>query len=144
MKKLIITALFLTLSATAFATSAKVVTATKEEWLKNAANVDYVQYIKGQDKSVKLFSVSGGDPAMNGTFLNLAVFSDIDMDWNVFELANVRQFQLLPSTKKGFLKIKLVRDSFDSEGNNIQEKSVLFLNIEKSENASIESEEIKS
>ena len=142
MKKLLIAIIFLTLSTTALAASVTVPT-SKNEVLSNAALVDYVEYIRGQDKDVKIFSISGGDPAMNGAHLNLAVFVDMETGWNVFELANVKNFTLLPSTKKDFLKIKLVKDTVDADGNIIQENSILFLNIKKSEAGSIEVEEVK-
>lgn len=141
MKKLLAIALFSI--STAALSSSVTVQKTDDDFLKNSAHVDYVEYIKGQAKDVKIFSVSGGDPAMNGAHLNLAVFEDMEIGWNVFELGNVRQFKLLPSNKKGFLKIKLTKDIMDNNGNIIQEKSTLFLNIQNTEKGIIETEEIK-
>ncbi len=45
---------------------AKSVEVTKNESLISAASVDTVQFISGQNVDAKIFSVSGGDPAMNG------------------------------------------------------------------------------
>lgn len=112
---------------------------TTEKALISASQVDYVKFIKGEN--IKVFSISGGDPAMNGAYLNLAIFSEKKMDWNVFKLANVRSFKVLESLKKGFLKIKIVRDSYDKEGRSIKLKSILFLNVLKGASGSIEIEE---
>ncbi len=75
--------------------------------------------------------------------MNLAVFVDVSSGWNVFELANVRDFKVLPSTKKGFLKLRLVRDTMDSDGKIGSEKSLMFINIQKAVEGTIEVEEQK-
>jgi hypothetical protein len=141
MKTIFMTALFMILSASAFAGSVTV-KATDSDMLKSAANVDYVQYLKGQDTDVKIFSVSGGDPAMNGAYLNVAVFVDVETGWNVFQLANVRNYKLLPSAKKGYLKIKLVRDNFNRNGDIVQENVMLFVNLTKAQDGEIQTEEV--
>ena len=141
MKTILMTALFMILSASAFAGSVTV-KATDSDMLKSAANVDYVQYLKGQDTDVKIFSVSGGDPAMNGAYLNVAVFVDVETGWNVFQLANVRNYKLLPSAKKGYLKIKLVRDNFNRNGDIVQENVMLFVNLTKAQDGEIQTEEV--
>jgi hypothetical protein len=70
-------------------TDATVILATSDEFLINAASIDYVERIRGQSQEVKVFSVSGRDPAMNGAYLNVAIFVDMATGWNVYELANV-------------------------------------------------------
>lgn len=119
------------------------VKASTEKRIMQYADVDHVEYIKGQDVDVKVFSYSGGDPAMNGAYLNLAIFTDISTGWNVFELANVRNFQVLPSAKKGYLKLSLSRDTMNDNGDIVQESSILYINILNGASGTIETEEVK-
>jgi len=113
--------------------------ASNEKDLHTAANVDSVVII--ENEQAKLFSISGGDPAMNGTFLNLAIQEFSGSSWIVYELANVRDFKLLGSVKKGFLKVQLVRDTMDSDGNISLAKSILFINLTGAKQGSIKTTE---
>ena len=140
-ERFLMVALLLSASVTSVAGSV-IVNQSESERVQRYADVDEVQYITGQDESLKIFSVSGGDPAMNGAYLKLAVFRSPADGWDVFELANVRSYKLLQSSKKGFLKISLATDTFDSNGEIIQKKSILYLNITKINSGTIEAEEI--
>jgi hypothetical protein len=131
----------LLLASTVFFAQSKVLKASKDEFRITAAYVDYVEHIKDQNLDAKIFSVSGGDPVMNGALLNLAVFINLEEGWNVYELANVRDYKLLKSAKKGYIKIKLVRDTFDSDENIIQVKSIMYINLSQIKKGSIEVEE---
>ncbi|MFZ3229357.1 MAG: hypothetical protein WA160_04065 [Pseudobdellovibrio sp.] len=142
MKKIILTLAVSILSSSAFAGSTTLKAST-EERLQNSADVDYVEFVKDQDIDAKIFSVSGGDPAMNGAYLNLAVFAGVETGWTVYELANVRNYKLLKSTKKGYLKISLSRDTFDLNDNIIQKASTLYINITNAGKGVVEIEETK-
>ena len=52
----------------------------------SGADVDQTIILKNQDMNAKVFSYSGGDPAINGAFLNLAVYDEENRGWNVFAL----------------------------------------------------------
>jgi hypothetical protein len=117
--------------------------ATTEEFLIAGASVDYIANIDHQNTGVKVFSISGGDPAMNGAHLNVAIFADVDAGWKVYELADVRDFKVLQSARAGFLKISLTRDTMDGDGEIKSAKSMLFLNIENGETGTILTEEVK-
>ena len=142
MKKILFTALLLTLSFSSFAKSEKI-EASNSDALQTAASVDFVQMINDSTVSAKIFSLSGGDPAINGANLSLAVYSDPSTGWNVYPLANVRDFKLLKSAKKGFVKISLVRESINEEGGVSTAKSTLFINLKNAEKGSVEVEEVK-
>ncbi len=137
----LVIALLLSASVTAVAGS-KVVTASANESMQRQANVDYVQFLTAQDDGLKIFSTSGGDPAMNGSYLKLAVFKSPAEGWGVFELANVKNYILMQSAKKGFLKFKLTRDTLDANGEITQKESTLYLNITNIRSGSILVEEI--
>ena len=137
----LVIALLLSASVTAVAGS-KVVTASTDESMQRQADVDYVQFLTDQDDGLKIFSTSGADPAMNGSYLKLAVFKSPAEGWDVFELANVKNYILMQSAKKGFLKFKLTRDTLDGNGEIIQKESTLYLNITNIRSGSILVEEI--
>ena len=137
----LVIALLLSASVTAVAGS-KVVTASATESMQRQADVDYVQFITKQGGGLKIFSTSGGDPAMNGSYLKLAVFKSPAEGWDVFELANVKSYILTQSAKKGFLKFSLATETLDANGEIIQKESTLYLNITNIRSGSILVEEI--
>ena len=120
-----------------------IVLASTDEMLLAAASVDTVIQIESSNLSAKIFSVSGGDPAMNGAYLNVAVYVDVSTGWNVYELADVRDFEMMKSARDGYAKIKLTRDSIDRNGDIQSSKSMLFLNLLNGENGSILTNEVR-
>jgi hypothetical protein len=119
-----------------------VVRASNRSNIVDGGSVDQVEVIKGQTRSLKIFSRSGGDPAMNGSYVNLAVFIDASEGWKVFELGNVRDYKVLPSAREGFLKLQMTTDTFDVNQNNVKVDSTVFLNLENCERGTISAEEI--
>lgn len=144
MKKVIVLMMSICLSVPALAGSQKL-KASDSEFIKSLAHVNSVQVVNDSQKWVKIISYSGGDPAMNGAYVTLAVYSDDLRDFNTFELANVADFKVLPSKKTGYLKIALVTDVIDSEGVIKRVKSTLFINLLNSDkiDGQIEMNEIK-
>ncbi|MFZ4405672.1 MAG: hypothetical protein ACOYOK_16390 [Pseudobdellovibrionaceae bacterium] len=142
MKHLLITYLLLALASTGFAqksvnqaaqnnSATEVLLKASNDFSINAADVDNVERVayKNFATDVKVFSYSGGDPAFNGTYLNLAVFADMQTGWLVFELGNIRSYQVAPITKDGFLKIHVEFEDLDQEGNIHTQKAIYFLDI---------------
>ena len=92
--------------------------------------MDQTIILKNQDMNAKVFSYSGGDPAINGAYLNLAVYDEDNRDWNVFALKDVLDYKVLPSTQKGYAKIALVTQYIDQHSVNIHSnKYTLFINL---------------
>ena len=96
----------------------------------SGADVDQTIILKNQDMNAKVFSYSGGDTAINGAYLNLAVYDEDNRDWNVFALKDVLDYEVLPSVQKGYAKIALVTQDVDQHSGNIRSyKSTLFINL---------------
>lgn len=129
LKKLIIaTGLIFTISTQA-AEIGTVVTAETTEGLNTATYVEQVVWAVGQSQEVKLFSLVGGDPAINPVQLYVAVFVDVEQGYKVYSLGMMESFELVQNTKDGYLKINVKRTTMDSEGEELQENAVLFVNI---------------
>ena len=112
----------------------------------SGADVDQTIVLKNQDMNVKVFSYSGGDPAINGAYLNLAVYDEENRGWNVFALKDVLDYKVLPSAQKGYAKIALVTQDIDQRSGNIRSyKSTLFINLRNADQrgGKIEVDEIK-
>lgn len=111
-----------------------------------AENVNAVQRLQNQTMEVKVYDHGGGDPAMNGAYLTLAVYSTDTMAWNVFPLKNVSDYRILPSAKTGYVKIALRTDDTNAQtGNIFQYKSTLFINLRNADRqgGQIEVDEIR-
>jgi hypothetical protein len=137
------TALALMVSASAFAGSTRL-NQTTSEYFAKAANVDVVENIKNVDGFIKIYSMSGGDPAMNGSYVNLAVYLSAQDGYAVYELGNVYNWKLLKSAKHGYAKVALVKDVMDDNGNIVKQNSTLFLNLTKAQQGIVEIEEVKA
>ena len=109
------------------------------------ADVDETINLKDPSMNVKVFSYSGGDPAINGAYVNLAAYNDENRTWHVYPLKNVLDFKVLPSAQAGYAKIALVTQVLDGNGGVYSYKSTLFINFRSADRADgkIEVEEIR-
>lgn len=129
--------LILTLVSTfALAAEETIPKVDNDEIANSAAYVDYVEHIKGQSQDVKIFSMSGGDPAINGAHVYVAVFKDLSEGYNVYEIANVRDFKVLPSKKDGFLKLSLEKDTFEGD-DLVRVFSIMYISIVNADKGTI-------
>lgn len=142
MIKIILFSSLLFVTTSTFA-SVKIISVQDLKNAYRAADVYKVEHVKSQATDVKLFIATGGDPAMNGSHLCLAIFNQELSDWQVFELADILDYKLLPSAKKGFLKIKLTKDVMDNEANITQKESTMFINLTGFFKGSVQVEEIE-
>lgn len=110
-----------------------------------AAHVEKVTEIPDSSMTAKLFHNMPIDaPSMNPWFLHLAVVNEDNNTWNVYPLANVSDYQILPSAQKGYLKIAVSKDDYNTQtGKPFQRKSLLFINLGNANrtNGKIETEE---
>lgn len=146
MKNIILVLSILVATNSAFAKSESVSPETSAN-ITAMAWVDQVQTLPSntvKGRFVKLLSYTG-DTAMNGTSVLLAVYNDDAADFNVYTLANIRDYKLLPSQKDGFLKISLDTEKMNAEGEIVRTKSILYVNLLNSHesNGVIEIEEVK-
>ncbi len=110
--------------------------------LNYAAHVEQVVWVEGQSQTVKLFTVVGGDSAINPINLYVAVFAGVADGYKVYSLGMMENFELVQNTKDGYLKIKVLRTTLDEEGEEINQKSVLFVNITDATNGQIWTQEV--
>lgn len=134
-----------TLSQFALAQSARL-HALSEQDLPSPSATEQVQMLEGHPMAAKLMVLSGGDPALNGRHLFLAVntFSTGSGPWNTYYLKDVRDYTVLPSAQPGYLKIQLENDAIDEDGNLRPYRSVLFINMTQADKANghIETKEV--
>ncbi|UOO90465.1 hypothetical protein LVJ82_05690 [Vitreoscilla massiliensis] len=143
--KTLIVAISMVLCSNAVMAAPYVVSAEPANTHYSGADVDETIYLKDPSMNVKVFSYSGGDPAINGAYVNLAAYDDENRTWNVFPLKNVLDYKVLPSAKAGFAKIALVTQDLDRNGGVYSYKSTLFINLRNADRAggTIEVEEIR-
>jgi len=145
--KLILAIGFMLASGINVSAASSEIKAATDERLINYADVDEVHYVPSKitklDTDVKYFSFSGGDPALNGSYLNIAIFADLELGWKVYSLANVSNYKLLPSQKPGVLRFKITRDYLDKDGNVAQQVSTLLVHLKNGKNGTIETQEVK-
>jgi hypothetical protein len=126
--------LTMSLSAAAFAAPSQV-TESKEKYLTDAANVEYVERLSKSGMDAKIFTIVG-DAAMNGVYVNLAVYSQMD-GWRVFSLANTADFKVL-NVSKNTVKIKIVRDDLDENGDvTKKKKSLMTVSFDKADETGV-------
>lgn len=118
------------------------VKAEESTGLNYAAHVEQVIWVEGQSQTVKLFTVVGGDPVINPVNLYLAVFAGVSDGYKVYSLGMMENFDLVQNTKDGYLKIKVLRTTLDEEGEEINQKSVLFVNITDATSGQIWTKEV--
>lgn len=137
MKKLAVLTLILLSAALAQATSPKLpaeVKPTKNKYVQGGAYVEKTERLNTTGKvlntDVKLFSVLGGDPAMNGTLLNVAVYVDAEQGYKVFELANVYDYKITKQyTDSAYVHLTLEREFTTPKGKIYQVKSLLIVDL---------------
>jgi hypothetical protein len=67
--------------------------------LEYAASVELVNTVPNQPgDAVKMFAISGGDPAMNGTRTYLAFWADPDEGWIIFRIGDFLSYRILSAT----------------------------------------------
>jgi hypothetical protein len=101
MRPLIAAAAFVMAIATAGPAAAQTLRPDTEsgEPLEYAASVDQVNAVPNQPgNSVKMFSLSGGDPAMNGAQTYLAFYADPDEGWVIFRIGDFLDYRILSAT----------------------------------------------
>lgn len=89
---------------------ARAVTAEAEsEALFGAASVTDIHFVKNAD--VKLFSTAGGDPAINGLYTYLAIWTEEERDWSrIFMLGDFNSWEVVEeSPTRVVLKISRSR-----------------------------------
>lgn len=112
--KTIFALIALTLSLNSFAGQ---VPATSDEQVQNWSMVDTVVQLRTKASGAKLFSVSGGDAAMNGSRLFIAVYASPQDGYKVFEIANVRDWKhSTPDRIKSHVMVELAIDTMDDKG----------------------------
>ena len=107
---------------------------SKNKFLQGAAYVEKTERLNTASKvlnaDVKLFSVLGGDPAMNGTQVSVAVYVDADQGYNVYELANVYDYKIAKQySNSAYLHLTLVRDYLTPKGKIYQVESLLIVDL---------------
>jgi hypothetical protein len=122
MKKFLVTILLL-MSYSSFSQS--IITADKTN-----EDADLCFYKQVQLKGYAYANIIGRcawDPAMNGMFLRLvAVPENPTEEAHALNLDNVREVRLVEN-KLGQIQISVVQDNFDSSGNVIQNKKVIYV-----------------
>jgi hypothetical protein len=127
-------------------TFAAILSPSKDIDLGYMADVYKTETFAVDNQAARLFAYTGGDPALNGLYLHIAVMND-DYDWNVYFLKNLNDYQRLPSAKEGYIKILLKTDDrVDGMGLITPTTSIMYINLTQAHkvNGKIEVEEIKS
>jgi len=94
-------------------------------FLQATASVDKVNIIPGQSKDTKVYSFSGGDPAINGHNITLAVFNNTKMEYDVFQLSNASSFKIIKSNVDGLVIVHIVQDGITEDGEVISNHYIL-------------------
>lgn len=110
---------------------AKFITAQQHESYQFMADVAETQILDHPTQSVRLFSYTGGDPALNGLLLNIAVWNDRQHRWNVYALKNVSSYKVLPSAQPGYYKLELKTEDLNADGDVITNTSLLYINLDQ-------------
>lgn len=131
MKSVIFAAVLSLFAMNVFATT---IPATKEEQPNTWSMVDAVKPVLGKTNYTKIFSVSGGDCAMNGSHVYLAVYASPQDGFKVFEIANVRNWTLNTNKKlnnANTVEINLTFDTMDADGNVKALKKSVVINMKQ-------------
>ena len=121
-----LTAFFSTVS-----TQAEWVSAENHQSYQAMADVAETQRLEHPTQSVRLFSYTGGDPALNGLLLNIAVWNDQQQRWNVYPLRNVSAYKVLPSAQAGYYKLELKTEELNAESDIRIRTSLLYINLDQ-------------
>lgn len=127
-------------------TYAEILKPLQSQNLGYMADVYKTETFAVDNQAARLFAYTGGDPALNGLYLHIAVMND-DYDWNVYFLKNLNDYHRLPSAKEGYIKILLKTDDrVDGMGLITPTTSIMYINLTQAHkvNGKIEVEEIKS
>lgn len=64
------------------------------EEASDAAYVTEVTYLSVTDRTAKIYSTAGGDPALNGLYTFIAVFGDPWEGWRVFQIGDFNSWRV--------------------------------------------------
>ena len=78
--------------------------------LQTAASVVELTPLEGQN--AKLFGTAGGDPAMNGLYVQIAFFVDPAQGWRVFRIGDFLDYRLLRAAP-GVVDLELTESVMD-------------------------------
>lgn len=125
---------------------AQTIQPSKSQSLAFMADVYKTETFLINNQGARLFSYTGGDPALNGLYLHIAVMNN-NNDWNIYFLKDVNDYQRLASAKEGYIKILLkTDDQIDNMGQISPTNSIMYINLTQAHkvNGKIEIEEIKT
>ena len=90
----------------------------QEDNLQWAASVTVVNQLQrqGDDFTVKLFGVAGGDPAMNGLYTYLAFYLDPGDGWRVFRIGDFLEYRVV-SESPGRVLLEINESVMDARSN---------------------------
>lgn len=88
---------------------------------QSAVSVAKVVWLdKVEDEPTKLFSITGGDPAINGEYLFLAVFpEDMSLEPPVFQIGDFNSWEIVEGTKE-HVKLKISRSWVEDSSGDIK------------------------